>query len=49
MKEDVKVGLEVAVKDWGAGVTAGHGNTQTTITTSQGRTLNVKYIVQVRI
>ena len=48
VKEDVKAGLEAAVQEWGAGVTAGHGNTQTTITTSQGRTLDVKYVVQVR-
>lgn len=48
MKQDVKAGLEVAVKDWGTGATAGHGNTETTITTSQGRKLSVKYIVEVR-
>ncbi len=47
MKEDVKGGLEVAVKGWGTGATAGHGNTETTITTSSGRKLAVKYIVQV--
>ena len=49
VKEDVKAGLEAAVQEWGAGVTAGHGNTQTTITTSQGRTLDVKYVVQVEM
>ncbi|RPD73901.1 pleurotolysin B precursor [Lentinus tigrinus ALCF2SS1-7] len=45
VKEDVKAGLEGSVKGWGAGVTAGHGNTETTITTQQGRKLSVKYIV----
>ncbi|KAK7038953.1 hypothetical protein VNI00_010345 [Paramarasmius palmivorus] len=45
VKQDVKVGLEGAVKDWGGGVGAGHGNTEGTITTKEGRTLNVKYIV----
>ena len=49
VKEDIKAGLEAAVQEWGASVTAGHGNTQTTITTSQGRTLDVKYVVQVWI
>ena len=48
VKEDIQAGLEAAVQEWGASVTAGHGNTQTTITTSQGRTLDVKYVVQVR-
>ncbi len=47
MKEDVKVGLEAAVKGWGGGVTPGHGNMETTITTASGRKLAVKYIVQV--
>lgn len=47
MKQDVKAGLEGAVKGWGGGATAGHGNTQGTITTSQNRKLNVKYIVNV--
>ncbi|KAI0714079.1 erylysin B [Cerioporus squamosus] len=46
VKEDVKAGLEVAVKGWSAGTTVGHGNTETTITTSQGRKLSVKYIVE---
>ncbi|CAA7262065.1 unnamed protein product [Cyclocybe aegerita] len=45
VKQDVKAGLEVAVKDWGAGVTAGHGNTSSTITTAQNRKLETKYIV----
>ncbi|KDQ25827.1 pleurotolysin B precursor [Pleurotus ostreatus PC15] len=45
VKQDVKAGLEGAVKGWGGGATAGHGNTQGTITTSQNRKLNVKYIV----
>ncbi|TFK88510.1 erylysin B [Polyporus arcularius HHB13444] len=46
VKEDVKVGLEAAVKGWGGGVTPGHGNMETTITTASGRKLAVKYIVQ---
>ncbi|KAI0685389.1 erylysin B [Cerioporus squamosus] len=37
---------ENETSEWGAGVTAGHGNTQTTITTEQGRTLDVKYLVE---
>ncbi|KAK7039010.1 hypothetical protein VNI00_010402 [Paramarasmius palmivorus] len=45
VKQDIKVGLEGAVKDWGGGVGAGHGNTEGTIVTKEGRTLNVKYIV----
>ena len=49
VKQDIKVGLEVAVKEWGGGVTAGHGNTTSTITTKQNRKLETKYIVNVSI
>ncbi|KIJ26612.1 hypothetical protein M422DRAFT_236447 [Sphaerobolus stellatus SS14] len=45
VKQDVKAGLEAAVKDWGGGVTAGHGNTSSTIITAQNRKLDTKYIV----
>lgn len=47
VKEEVKASLEATVKDWSAGVTAAHGNTSSTIKTSSGKTLDVKYIVQV--
>ncbi|EEB89936.1 hypothetical protein MPER_11918 [Moniliophthora perniciosa FA553] len=45
VKQDIKTTLEGAVKGWGGGVEAGHGNTQNTLKTKQNRTLNVKYIV----
>ncbi|TFK77574.1 hypothetical protein K466DRAFT_439717, partial [Polyporus arcularius HHB13444] len=46
VKEEVKATLEATVKDWSAGVTAAHGNTSSTIKTSSGKTLDVKFIVQ---
>ncbi|RPD54074.1 erylysin B [Lentinus tigrinus ALCF2SS1-6] len=45
VKQDIKTSLEVAVKDWGLNATAGHGSTETSITTKQGKTIDVKYIV----
>ncbi|KAH8832148.1 erylysin B [Flagelloscypha sp. PMI_526] len=45
VKQDVKASLEGAVKNWGGGVTVGHGNTSSTITTAQNRKLDTKYIV----
>ncbi|KAH8832151.1 erylysin B [Flagelloscypha sp. PMI_526] len=45
VKQDVKAGLEGAVKDWGGSVTVGHGNASSTITTAQNRKLDTKYIV----
>ncbi|RPD54073.1 hypothetical protein L227DRAFT_567556 [Lentinus tigrinus ALCF2SS1-6] len=45
VKKDIKTGLEVAVKNWGLSATAGHGSTETSITTKNGRTLDVNYMV----
>lgn len=49
MKRDVTTSLEVAVQNWGLGVTGSHGNLETTITTAENRVLDVKYLVQVCI
>ncbi|TFK77702.1 hypothetical protein K466DRAFT_607811 [Polyporus arcularius HHB13444] len=46
VKEEIKATLEATVAGWSAGVTAAHGNTETTMKTSSGRTLDVKYIVE---
>ncbi|KAK7029592.1 hypothetical protein VNI00_010406 [Paramarasmius palmivorus] len=45
VKQDIKVSLEGAVNGWGGGGSAAHGNTSSTLTTKQNRTVNVKYIV----
>ena len=49
VKQDIKTGLEVAVSSWGLSATASHGSTETTITTKQGKTVDVKYVVTVSV
>ncbi|KAI8996482.1 erylysin B [Trametes punicea] len=45
VKRNIKVGVEGALQKWGASGSTGHGNTQSTVKTEDGRTLDVKFIV----